>query len=112
MFCFNFFRTYFVWADRPINRSGTFVLITEFRGRIIQMSRNPSLIGPKPMPDIMHIRAQAKARARARDEERLRAGEISPRELQQENLAFRGFRKGVIGFGPKLKPKSAERVAV
>ena len=58
------------------------------------------------------IRAQAKARARARDEERLRAGEVSPRELQQENLAFRGFRKGVIGFGPKLKPKSAEHVAV
>ena len=51
-------------------------------------------------------RAEEKARARARDEERLRRGEISPQELQRENFVFRGFRKDVIGFGPKHKPKS------
>lgn len=51
-------------------------------------------------------RAEEKARARARDEERLRRGEISPQDLQRENLLFRGFRKDVIGFGPKDKPKS------
>jgi hypothetical protein len=33
-------------------------------------------------------------------------GEISPQELQRENFVFRGFRKDVIGFGPKHKPKS------
>ena len=44
-----------------------------------------------------------KARSRERDEERLKRGEISPQELQRENLIFRGFRKGVIGFGPKDK---------
>ena len=51
-------------------------------------------------------RAEEKARARARDEERLRRGEISPQELQQENFVFRGFRKDAIGFGPKHRPKS------
>ena len=51
-------------------------------------------------------RAEEKARARARDEERLRRGEISPQDLQRENLMFRGFRKDVIGFGPKHRPKS------
>jgi hypothetical protein len=51
-------------------------------------------------------RAEEKARARARDEERLRQGEVSPQELQQENFVFRGLRKDVIGFGPKHRPKS------
>jgi len=51
-------------------------------------------------------RVAEKARARERDEERLRRGEISPQELQQENAVFRGFRKDVIGFGPKHRPKS------
>lgn len=51
-------------------------------------------------------RAEEKSRARACDEERLRQGEISPQDLQRENLLFRGFRKDVIGFGPKHRPKS------
>tara|TARA_R110002074_G_scaffold139168_2_gene284659 strand:+ start:5064 stop:5270 length:207 start_codon:yes stop_codon:yes gene_type:complete len=51
-------------------------------------------------------RAEEKAHARERDEERLRHGEISPQELQRENFVFRGFRKDVIGFGPKHRPKS------
>lgn len=51
-------------------------------------------------------RAEEKARARAHDEERLRQGEVSPQKLQRENLLFRGFRKDVIGFGPKHRPKS------
>jgi hypothetical protein len=51
-------------------------------------------------------RAEEKSRARARDEERLRQGEVSPQELQGENLVFGGFRKDVIGFGPKHRPKS------
>lgn len=51
-------------------------------------------------------RAEEKARARARDEERLRQGDVSPQELQRANFAFRGFRKDVIGFGPKHRPKS------
>lgn len=51
-------------------------------------------------------RAEERARAQARDEERLRRDEISPQELQRENFVFRGFRKGVIGFGPKHRPKS------
>lgn len=58
------------------------------------------------MSDPILSRAEEKARARARDEERLRRGEISPQDLQRENLLFRGFRKDVIGFGPKDKPKS------
>lgn len=58
------------------------------------------------MSAIIRDRAVEKARARARDEERLRRGEISPYELQRENLLFRGFRKDVIGFGPKHRPKS------
>ena len=51
-------------------------------------------------------RAEEKSRARACDEERLRRGEVSPQDLQRENLLFRGFRKDVIGFGPKHRPKS------
>lgn len=55
------------------------------------------------MSDLFMNRADVKARSRERDEERLKRGEISPQELQRENLIFRGFRKGVIGFGPKDK---------
>lgn len=50
------------------------------------------------MSAIIRNRAEVKARARERDEERLRRGEISPSELQRENLVFRGFRKEVIGL--------------
>lgn len=55
------------------------------------------------MSDLFKNRAAMKARSRQRDEERLKRNEISPQELQRENLIFRGFRKGVIGFGPKDK---------
>lgn len=58
------------------------------------------------MSAIIRNRAAEKAIARERDEERLRRGEISPSELQRENLLFHGFRKDVIGFGPKHRPKS------
>jgi hypothetical protein len=58
------------------------------------------------MSAIIRDRAAEKAIARERDEERLRRGEISPSELQRENLLFQGFRKDVIGFGPKQRPKS------
>jgi hypothetical protein len=51
-------------------------------------------------------RAEEKARARVRDEERLRQGEVSPQDLQREHLLSHGFRKDVIGFGPKHRPKS------
>jgi hypothetical protein len=54
----------------------------------------------------LNSRAAEKAHARVRDEERLRRGEVSPQELQRENFVFHGFRKGVIGFGPKHRLKS------
>ena len=60
----------------------------------------------------LNSRAAEKARARARDEERLRRGEISPQDLQRENLLFRGFRKDVIGFGPKDRPKFARYLII
>ena len=62
------------------------------------------------MSAIIRNRAAEKARARERDEERLRRGEISPSELQRENLVFRGFRKDVIGLKPKYKPKGVDYV--
>ncbi|WP_323038914.1 hypothetical protein [Gemmobacter sp.] len=62
------------------------------------------------MSAIITNRAAAKARARERDEERLRRGEISPSELQRENLVFRGFRKDVIGLKPKYKPNDVDYV--
>lgn len=62
------------------------------------------------MSAIIRNRAAEKARARARDEERLRCGEISPQELQRENLVFRGFRKDVIGLKPKYKPQGVDYV--
>lgn len=64
------------------------------------------------MSDLFKSRAAAKARARERDEERLRCGEISPQELQKENLLFRGFRKDVIGLKPKYKPRGVDFVFV
>lgn len=54
------------------------------------------------MSAIIRNRAAEKARARERDEERLRRGKISPSELQQENLVFRGFRKDVCGVSVPL----------
>jgi hypothetical protein len=42
------------------------------------------------MSDPIRGRAAAKDRARERDEERSRRDEITPSELQQENLVFRG----------------------
>lgn len=62
------------------------------------------------MSDLMKNRAAVKALSRERDEERLRSGEVSPSELQRENLVFRGFRKDVIGLKPKYKPKSVDFV--
>lgn len=57
------------------------------------------------MSDLFKNRAAAKARARERDEERLRRGEITPSQLQQENLVFRGFKKGELGLKPKYRRK-------
>jgi hypothetical protein len=52
-------------------------------------------------------RAQVKAVSRQRDEDRLSRGEISPSALQRENLAFRGFKKGILALKPKYLPKPA-----
>ena len=57
------------------------------------------------MSDLFKSRAAAKARSRERDEERLRRGEVTPSQLQQENLEFRGFRKGAIGLPAKYMKK-------
>lgn len=62
------------------------------------------------MSDLVKNRAAVKALSRERDEERLRRGEVSPSELQRENLVFRGFRKDVIGLKPRYKPKSVDFV--
>lgn len=62
------------------------------------------------MSDLVKNRAAVKAISRERDEERLRRGDVSPSELQRENLVFRGFRKDVIGLKPKYKPKSVDFV--
>lgn len=64
------------------------------------------------MSDLLKNRAAVKALSRERDEERLRRGEVSPSELQRENLVFRGFRKDVIGLKPKYKPKDVDFVRV
>ena len=61
------------------------------------------------MSDLFKSRAAAKARARERDEERLRRGEITPSQLQQENLVFRGFKKGEIGLPAKYMNKIKRR---
>lgn len=57
------------------------------------------------MSDLFKNRAAAKARSRERDEERLRRGEITPTQLQQENLLFRGFKKGAFGLPAKYMKK-------
>jgi hypothetical protein len=62
------------------------------------------------MSDLFKNRAAAKACARERDEERLRRGEITPSQLQQENLLFRGFKKGEIGLPAKYMRKSKRRL--
>lgn len=64
------------------------------------------------MSDLLKNRAAVKALSRERDEERLRRGEVSPSELQRENLALRGFRKDVIGLKPKYKPDSVDHVQI
>ena len=61
------------------------------------------------MSDLFKSRAAAKARSRETDEERLRRGEITPSQLQQENLVFRGFKKGEIGLKPKYMKKIKKR---
>ena len=61
------------------------------------------------MSDLFKNRAATKARAREQDEERLRRGEITPSELQKDNLVFRGFKKGVIGLPAKYARKLKER---
>jgi hypothetical protein len=64
------------------------------------------------MSDLFRDRAAMKALARERDEERLRRGEVSPSELQRENLVFRGFRKDVIGFEVRHKPDSVGYILI
>jgi hypothetical protein len=64
------------------------------------------------MSDLFRNRAAMKTLARDRDEERLRRGEVSASELQRENMAFRGFRKDVIGFEPRHKPESVDYVPI
>ncbi|WP_022704685.1 hypothetical protein [Pseudorhodobacter ferrugineus] len=61
------------------------------------------------MLDVFKNRAAAKARSRERDEERLRRGEVTPSQLQQENLVFRGFKKGEIGLPAKYMQKIKQR---
>jgi hypothetical protein len=61
------------------------------------------------MSDLFKNRAAAKARARERDEERLRRGEITPSQLQQENLVFRGFKKGAFSLPAKYMKKDKQR---
>lgn len=57
------------------------------------------------MSDLFKNRAAEKARSRESDEERLRRGEVTPSQLQQENLLFQGFKKGEIGLKPKYMKK-------
>jgi hypothetical protein len=61
------------------------------------------------LSDLFKSSAAAKARSRERDEERLRRGEISPSQLQQENLVFRGFKKGSLGLKAKYMKKIKQR---
>ena len=61
------------------------------------------------MSNLFKNRAAAKARVRERDEERLRRGEITPSQLQQENLVFRGFKKGTFGLKKKYMKKIKRR---
>ena len=63
------------------------------------------------MSDLFKNRAAAKARSRERDEESLRRGEVTPSQLQQENLVFRGFKKGEIGLPTKYMRKIKQRSA-
>jgi hypothetical protein len=61
------------------------------------------------MSDLFKNRAAATARSRERDEERLRRGEVTPSQLQQENLVFRGFKKGAFGLPAKYMKKIKKR---
>lgn len=51
------------------------------------------------MSEMIRNRAEHKTRARARDEERLRSGEITPIELQRENMPlFAKLRRDKVSF--------------
>ncbi|UWR55513.1 3'-5' exonuclease [Phaeobacter inhibens] len=56
-------------------------------------------------------RATEKAKSRARDEDRLKAGEVSPAELRKENSFFMssGFANKKIGFSPKCRPENGDK---
>ncbi|MBC7147536.1 MAG: hypothetical protein H5U24_19410 [Thioclava marina] len=58
------------------------------------------------MEDLYGKRQEEKARSRAKDEERLARGEVSPSELQRENLAFKKVRADRVGFVKNREPKS------
>ena len=61
------------------------------------------------MSDLFKNRASEKARSREMDEERLRRGEVTPSQLQQENLVFRGFKKGAFGLPAKYMRKTKQQ---
>ncbi len=65
------------------------------------------------MSDLFKNRAASKARARERDEERLRRGEITPSQLQQENLIFRGFRRSTkqLNWWPRPRMNSHKHMS-
>jgi len=52
----------------------------------------------KPRYFSFEERQRQKARARQRDEERLERGEISPAELQRENMPFRKLRRDRVAI--------------
>ncbi|KFE36496.1 hypothetical protein [Thioclava atlantica] len=58
------------------------------------------------MEDLYRKRPEEKARSRAKDEERLARGEVTPSELQRENLAFKKVRADRVGFVKNREPKS------
>ncbi|PWE48293.1 hypothetical protein DEM26_19150 [Thioclava sp. NG1] len=60
------------------------------------------------MEDLFRKRQEEKARSRARDEERLARGEVSPSELQHQNLVFKKVRADRVGFVKSREPKSVK----
>ncbi|WGT51369.1 hypothetical protein [Thioclava nitratireducens] len=60
------------------------------------------------MEDLFRKRQAEKARSRAKDEERLARGEVSPSELQSQNLAFKKVRADRVGFVKSREPKSVK----
>ena len=61
------------------------------------------------MSDLFKNQAAAKARSRERDEERLRRDEVTPSQLQQENLVFWAVKKGEIGLKAKYMRRIKQR---